>query len=93
MSIPLDDLRTNADKDARTHLALMDQIAGTYDWNDGALGKFNERLKDALDPNGILAAGKSGVWPRRYRNKGWEMGHGDENPEGKAVTIELGSRL
>jgi hypothetical protein len=23
----------------RTHLALMDQVAGTYDWNEGSLMK------------------------------------------------------
>ncbi len=33
----------------------MDQVASTYSWNDGALMKLNERIKDALDPNGILA--------------------------------------
>lgn len=45
----------------RTHLALMDQIADTYSWNDHALLKFSERLKDAIDPNGILAPGKVSV--------------------------------
>jgi hypothetical protein len=69
----------------RTHLALMDQVAGTYNWNDGALMKFNERLKDALDPNGILAPGKSGIWPRRYRGRGWEMRSGKESSEGDGV--------
>ena len=57
----------------RTHLVLMDQVAGTYSWNDGALMKFNEKLKDALDPNGILAPGRCGIWPKRYRGRGWEM--------------------
>lgn len=57
----------------RTHLVLMDQVAGTYKWNDGALMKFNERLKDALDPQGILAPGRCGIWPKRYRGRGWEM--------------------
>lgn len=45
----------------RTHLALMDQIAETYSWNDHALLKLSERLKDAVDPNGILAPGKVSV--------------------------------
>ncbi|KAK3353810.1 hypothetical protein B0T25DRAFT_545411 [Lasiosphaeria hispida] len=57
----------------RTHLVLMDQVAGTYSWNDNALMKFNEKLKDALDPNGILAPGRCGIWPKRYRGRGWEM--------------------
>jgi 4-cresol dehydrogenase (hydroxylating) len=51
----------------RTHLEFMDQIAGTYNWNDNALMRLNERLKDALDPNGILAPGKQGIWTRAMR--------------------------
>ena len=47
----------------RTHLDFMDEVAGTYNWNNGALAKVNQRLKDALDPYGILAPGKSGIWP------------------------------
>ena len=47
----------------RTHLDFMDQIAGTYNWNDGALWKLHHRLKQALDPVGILSPGKSGIWP------------------------------
>ncbi len=51
----------------RTHISFMDQIAATYGWNGGAMLKFQEALKDALDPNGVLAPGKQGIWPRRYR--------------------------
>ncbi|KAJ5813805.1 uncharacterized protein N7503_000555 [Penicillium pulvis] len=40
-----------------THLAVMDQIMGTYNWNDGAFLKFNELLKNAVDPNGMVAPG------------------------------------
>ncbi|KAH9884421.1 hypothetical protein F4778DRAFT_557799 [Xylariomycetidae sp. FL2044] len=70
----------------RTHLVLMDQVAGTYSWNDGALMKFNEKLKDALDPNGILAPGRCGIWPRRYRGRGWEMTKASgENSQGDGV--------
>ena len=32
----------------------------TFNWGDGALLKFHETIKDALDPNGIIAPGKSG---------------------------------
>ncbi|KAK4047656.1 hypothetical protein OIO90_006085 [Microbotryomycetes sp. JL221] len=51
----------------RTHIAFMDQIAGTYNYNNNAIMKLNETIKDSLDPNGILAPGKSGIWPKRYR--------------------------
>lgn len=48
----------------RTHLDYMDLVAGSYDWNGGALRKLNETVKNALDPNGIIAPGKSGIWPK-----------------------------
>lgn len=63
----------------RTHLATMDQVAGTYNWGDGALMKFNQRLKDCLDPRGILAPGRCGLWPARYRGRGWEMTGADND--------------
>lgn len=51
----------------RTHLHHMDQIAGTYNWNNRALGRVTEAIKDVLDPDGILSPGKSGIWPRDAR--------------------------
>lgn len=69
----------------RTHLLLSDQVAATYSWNDNALMKFNEKLKDCLDPNGILAPGRSGIWPARYRGRGWEITGHRESSEGAGV--------
>jgi 4-cresol dehydrogenase (hydroxylating) flavoprotein subunit len=37
---------------------------------------LNETIKDALDPNGILAPGKSGVWGRKYREGKMKYGTG-----------------
>ncbi|KAJ5231721.1 vanillyl-alcohol oxidase, partial [Penicillium citrinum] len=79
----IDDAAKRGYGEYRTHLAFMDQIAGTYNWNNGALLKFNEKIKDCLDPNGIMAPGKSGIWPARYRGRGWEMSASDESSEGK----------
>ncbi|KIY02775.1 uncharacterized protein Z520_01240 [Fonsecaea multimorphosa CBS 102226] len=62
----------------RTHLLFADQVAETYSWGGGALRKFNETIKDALDPNGILAPGRNGIWGKRFRGKGWEILDGDQ---------------
>ncbi|KAK4117126.1 vanillyl alcohol oxidase [Canariomyces notabilis] len=57
----------------RTHILFADMVAGTYNWGNNALMRFNETIKDALDPNGILAPGRNGIWPKRFRGKGWEI--------------------
>ena len=52
----------------RTHLAYMEQVAQTFDYNDHALLKFQQTIKDAVDPEGVIAPGKSGIWPKSYRS-------------------------
>ncbi|GGF00172.1 FAD-binding oxidoreductase [Mycetocola zhadangensis] len=52
----------------RGHIDNMDDIAAEFSFNDNAVLRFQEKLKDALDPNGILSPGKQGVWPARLRN-------------------------
>ena len=53
----------------RAHLAYMDYAAAQYSFNDGALLKLSETIKDALDPAGILSPGKQGIWPRAWRGR------------------------
>jgi len=51
----------------RTSPVFQDQVARTYSFNNNALLHFQELLKDAADPNGIIAPGRGGVWPRHLR--------------------------
>ena len=50
----------------RAHLAFMDDTAMSYSWHDHTLRRAHEALKDVLDPHGVIAPGKSGLWPGRY---------------------------
>ena len=51
----------------RTHTAFMDTAVATYSYNDHALLRLHETIKDAVDLNGILSAGRYGIWPRHLR--------------------------
>ena len=51
----------------RTAPAFQDEILATYSFNNHALRRFCETVKDAVDPNGILSAGRYGIWPKHLR--------------------------
>ncbi|WP_430296625.1 FAD-binding oxidoreductase [Sinomonas sp. B1-1] len=63
----LDAARSHGYAPYRSHVDYMDRIAAGFDFNDHAALRFQERLKDAVDPRGIIAPGKQGVWPARFR--------------------------
>lgn len=67
-------LKMNAEAgygDYRAPPILQDDVADQYSFNDHQLRRFNEALKDAIDPNGILSPGRGGIWPEAHRaNRG-----------------------
>jgi FAD/FMN-containing dehydrogenase len=52
----------------RTPAAFQSEVMDLYSFNNHALRRFLETLKDAIDPNGILAPGKAGIWPKSQRS-------------------------
>ena len=52
----------------RAPTVYQDMIAGTYSYNDNALTRMREKIKDAVDPNGVISAGRYGVWPKHLRD-------------------------
>ena len=48
---------------------FQDAVSEQYSFNNHALRRFNETMKDAVDPNGILAPGRGGIWPKHLRGR------------------------
>jgi (+)-pinoresinol hydroxylase len=51
----------------RASPAVQQAVTDEYSFNNHALRRFHETLKDAIDPNGILSAGRYGIWPKHLR--------------------------
>jgi 4-cresol dehydrogenase (hydroxylating) len=51
----------------RTAPAFYELIMGVYSYNDHALREFLETIKDAVDPNGIMSAGRYAIRSRQLR--------------------------
>lgn len=52
----------------RTAPAFQEQVISKYSFNDNSLLRFQEKLKDGIDPNGIISPGRYGIWPAKMRN-------------------------
>ena len=53
----------------RAHLHFMDLAQEQYAFSDHAYRRFCETIKDAVDPKGILAPGRHGIWPSAMREE------------------------
>jgi len=53
----------------RAHIDYMDEAQAVYNFNDSAYRKFVEKIKDAVDPKGIIMPGRHGIWPLSHYNK------------------------
>ncbi len=51
---------------------FQQSVMDVYSYNNHALQRFHTTLKDAIDPNGILSAGRYAIWPKHLRGKDHE---------------------
>lgn len=56
--------------DYRAAPVYQDAVSNSYSFNNHVLRRFHEQLKDVIDPDGIIAPGRGGIWPRRFRGGG-----------------------
>src|SRR4029077_15883734 len=63
----------------RSNIYTQKMAAAQYSFNNNVLMRFREALKDAADPNGIVAPGRYGLWPKRLRaQRGANPGSGNK---------------
>ena len=53
----------------RAPVAFHTEAMNTNSYNNHVLRRFHETIKDAVDPNGIIAPGRSGIWPVGMREE------------------------
>lgn len=53
----------------RTHAKFQNLVRDQFSYNDHAMNRMQQKLKKTLDPNGILAPGKAGIWPDQYKDQ------------------------
>jgi (+)-pinoresinol hydroxylase len=51
----------------RTAPVFQKAVMDVYSFNNHALMRLHETLKDAIDPKGILSPGRYDIWPKRLR--------------------------
>ncbi len=51
----------------RTAPVFQKTVMDVYSFNNHALQRFHETLKDAIDPNGVLSPGRYAIWPKHLR--------------------------
>jgi len=64
--------------DYRATPTFQDDVMATYSFNDNILRRFCEDLKDCIDPNGILAPGRGGIYPKSARSGRFSNNKRDE---------------
>ncbi|KAL8276422.1 hypothetical protein RQP46_011174 [Phenoliferia psychrophenolica] len=69
----------------RCHVQYMDLVSDQYDFNGHALRRTVDKIKAALDPNGIIGLGKQGIWGNQQHLKSWEGSKVTKADEGHAL--------
>lgn len=53
----------------RVHPHFQHLTMETYNFGNGSLQRLHETLKDAIDPRGIISAGRYDIWPKHLREE------------------------
>jgi len=53
----------------RIHAHFQPLGMSLYNFNDNVLHRLHETLKDAIDPRGIISAGRYNIWPQHLRGR------------------------